>query len=258
MSFIEEPIVSRDHTENMLRAVGVKIERRNSVIQVFPQEKIEAKSFNLPGDPSSAAFLIAAALMIPGSRLIIRNIGLNPTRIGFIECLKQMGASMETFGEKEEWGEARGNLVVEYSALNQIEIGGEQIPSLIDEVPILAVLATQARGQTMISGAGELRVKESDRLRAISENLNQLGAQIMETEDGLIIRGSVHLRGGKVKSYGDHRIAMSMVIAGLIANDPVEIEDIDCIEVSYPDFLTDLKAIGCSGLEQITPSHHAG
>ena len=248
-SFIEEPIASRDHTENMLRAVGGDIRKKDGVIQVFPGKEMIARSFYLPGDISSAAFLIAAALLVWGSHLIIRNLGLNPTRIGMIECLKRMGAKIEPFDVNEEWGEPRGHVIIEHSELNGFEINPEEIPLLIDEIPILSVLATQASGCSIIKGASELRVKESDRLQAISENLNSLGAQVKETEDGLIISGPVTLKGGRVKSFGDHRIAMSMVIAGLIAESPIEIEDIDCISVSYPNFFQDLHHIGYRDFE---------
>lgn len=248
-SSLEEPIVSRNHTENMLRSVGVRIEKKKNTIHVHPNSSLRAHSFHLPGDASSAAFLIAAALLIPGSRLVIRDMGLNPTRTGFLECVQRIGGNVERFGESEEFYEPRGNLTVEYSSLNNFHVTEDQIPSLIDEIPILAVLACRARGTSVISGAGELRVKESDRLHAISEGLSRLGANIIETEDGLIISGPVRLQGGKVKSYGDHRIAMSMVIAGLIADGPVEVEDIDCIPVSYPGFFDDLQNIGYRGFE---------
>lgn len=248
-SFIKEPILSRNHTENMLQAVGGDIRKQNEVIQVYPGKEFVARPFHLPGDISSAAFLIAAALLVWGSHLIIRNLGLNPTRIGMIECLKRMGAKIEPFDVSEEWGEPRGHVIIEHSELNGFEINPEEIPLLIDEIPILSVLATQASGCSIIKGASELRVKESDRLQAISENLNSLGAQVKETEDGLIISGPVTLKGGRVKSFGDHRIAMSMVIAGLIAESPIEIEDIDCISVSYPNFFQDLHHIGYRDFE---------
>ncbi|NLJ50202.1 MAG: 3-phosphoshikimate 1-carboxyvinyltransferase [Candidatus Atribacteria bacterium] len=243
-SFIKEPILSRNHTENMLQAVGGDIRKQNEVIQVYPEKELVARPFHLPGDISSAAFLIAAALLIPKSHLVIRNIGLNPTRIGMVRCLQRMGAQINLFEVREEWGEQQGHLAIEHSLLNSFEINQDQIPSLIDEIPILSVLATQANGYSIIKGAGELRVKESDRLHAISENLNQLGAQVNETDDGLVISGPIRLKGGKVKSYHDHRIAMSMVIAGLIADAPVEIEDIECISISYPNFFQDLQKIG--------------
>jgi 3-phosphoshikimate 1-carboxyvinyltransferase len=248
-SFIKEPILSRTHTENMLQAVGGDIRKQNEVIQVYPGKEFVARPFHLPGDISSAAFLIAVTLLISGSHLIIRNLGLNPTRTGMLDCLQKTGAKINPFDVREEWGERQGHIAIEHSVLNSFEIGQEKIPSLIDEIPILSVLATQAHGRSIIRGAGELRVKESDRLHAISKNLIDLGAQIDETEDGLIISGPVRLKGGKVKSYGDHRIAMSMVIAGLIADAPVEIEDIECISISYPNFFQDLQKIGYGGFQ---------
>lgn len=248
-SFIKEPIPSRNHTENMLQAVGGDIRKQNEIIQVYPGKDLIARPFHLPGDASSAAFLIAAALLISKSHLIIRNIGLNPTRIGMVHCLQRMGAKINLFDVSEEWGEQQGHMVIEHSILNSFEINQDQIPALIDEIPILSVLATQAHGRSIIRGAGELRVKESDRLHAISENLNRLGAEVRETDDGLVISGPIRLKGGKVKSYHDHRVAMSMVIAGLIADAPVEIDDIECISISYPNFFNDLQKIGYRDFE---------
>jgi len=160
-----------------------------------------------------------------------------------------MGAKINLFDVSEEWGEQQGHMVIEHSILNSFEINQDQIPALIDEIPILSVLATQAHGRSIIRGAGELRVKESDRLHAISENLNRLGAEVREADDGLVISGPIRLKGGKVKSYHDHRVAMSMVIAGLIADAPVEIDDIECISISYPNFFNDLQKIGYRDFE---------
>ncbi|MCX6089526.1 MAG: 3-phosphoshikimate 1-carboxyvinyltransferase [Candidatus Atribacteria bacterium] len=242
-SYLEEPILSRDHTENMLRYLGARIERWEHRLTVFPAFSLPAKDFCLPGDASSAAFLMAAATLVRGSRVVIEDMGLNPTRTGFLTCLREMGGEVSVTVEDETFQEPRGNVLVESSSLRGMEVTEEMVPGLIDEIPILAVLATQAVGTTVISGAAELRVKESDRLHAIAEGLSRLGADISERPDGLVIQGPVHLRGGRVASYGDHRIAMSLIVAGMVADDEVEVEDMECIGISYPDFFDDLKKI---------------
>ncbi|MGC8778047.1 MAG: 3-phosphoshikimate 1-carboxyvinyltransferase [Candidatus Caldatribacteriaceae bacterium] len=244
-SFIEEPVASRDHTENMLRYVGASIRKDHTTIIVEPCLKLQAKAFSLPGDVSSAAFLVALATLLPGSSITIEDVGINPQRTGFLRCLATMGGKWQFFNQREEFGEPRGDLKVEAARLQGIEITRDSIPSLIDEIPILAVLASQAEGKTIISGAEELRVKESDRLRAIAQGLQSLGAQVEEKDDGLIIEGPTPLRGGRIQSFGDHRIAMSFAIAGFVAQKDVVIEDVDCISISYPHFFQDLATLGC-------------
>ncbi|MEN3187416.1 MAG: 3-phosphoshikimate 1-carboxyvinyltransferase [Atribacterota bacterium] len=244
-SLIEEPVSSRDHTENMLRYVGAHIEKENATIVVEPCRELQARSFALPGDASSAAFLVALATLLPGSCVTIHDVGINPHRTGFFRCLERMGGRFKFSNQKEEFGEPRADLEVESSSLRGIEIGKDLIPSLIDEIPILAILATQAEGRTTISGAEELRVKESDRLTSIVQGLRSLGVEVEERADGFVLDGPVPFQGGRVKSFGDHRIAMSFVIAGFVAQRSVVIEDVDCIRISYPRFFQDLVTLGC-------------
>lgn len=243
-SSIEEPLPSRDHTENLLRYLGVNIEKKGRVIEIEPPSFISASYLSLPGDLSSASFLIALATLLPQSHLLIRDVGINPTRAGFLACLREMGGNFEIIGEREEFGERRGDIEVQFSHLRGIEIGRNLIPLVIDEIPIISVLAAKAEGTTVISGAEELRVKETDRLKAIAQGLRGLGVEIEEREDGLLIQGPAVFQGGKVNSYGDHRIAMSLVIAGIVGKRDLVVEDIDCIKISYPDFFSDLEKIG--------------
>lgn len=244
-SFIEEPFPSRDHTENMLRYLGVEITKSKGRLKVTPPRELRARDFNLPGDISSAAFLLAAAILVEGSRVVVEDVGLNPTRCGFLEALREMGAKVTVGKVREDFGELRGEVEASYSKLRGIELGPDKIPAIIDEIPILSLLATQAEGKTTIWGAEELRVKESDRLRAIACGFSQLGAQVEEKKDGLIIQGGSPLKGGRVKSFNDHRIAMSLVIAGLISQKEVTVEGVDCIEISYPQFFDHLQQLGC-------------
>ncbi len=243
-SFIEEPLPSRDHTENLLCYSGVKIEKRGGVIEVNPPSSLSASYLSLPGDLSSASFLIALTTLLPRSRILIKDIGLNPTRAGFLTCLRQMGGNFKIIGKREEFGELRGDIEVESSSLQGVKIGKDLVPLLIDEIPIIAVLAAKARGTTIISGAEELRVKETDRLKAIAQGLKTLGAEVEEREDGLLIQGPCVFQGGRVNSYGDHRIAMSLVVAGITGERDLVVEDIDCVKISYPGFFSDLEKIG--------------
>lgn len=244
MSFIEEPLSSRDHTENLLRYLGVKIEKKNNIIEIKPPSFIPASYLSLPGDLSSVSFLIALATLLPQSHILVKDVGLNPTRTGFLTCLREMGGNFKIIEEKEEYGELRGDIEVEHSSLRGIKIGKELIPLLIDEIPIIAVLAAKAEGITTISGAEELRVKETDRLKAIAQELKKIGVKIEERRDGLVVQGPCVFQGGKVNSYGDHRIAMSLVIAGIVGNKDLIVEDIDCVKISYPNFFSDLEKIG--------------
>ncbi len=247
-SVIDEPVASRDHTENMLRYLGASIKKQGTTIVVNPCTQLHAKAFRLPGDASSAAFLVALATLCPDSQITIKDVGVNPHRIGFLHCLRMMGGKWRLTNEHEEFGEARADLEVEFAPLRGIEIPPELIPSLIDEIPILSILASQAEGKTVISGAEELRVKESDRIAAIAQGLKALGGRVEEKRDGLIIYGKTTFTGGVVESFGDHRIAMSFIIAGLTGSKTVVVKDVDCIEISYPRFFTDLATLGCSGV----------
>ncbi|KAB2954628.1 3-phosphoshikimate 1-carboxyvinyltransferase [Heliorestis acidaminivorans] len=241
-----EPHRSRDHSERMLKAFGAKIsqseEGLNSEIEGFPS--LIGQEIDVPGDISSAAFLLVAASVIPGSELYIRNVGINPTRDGVIEVLRAMGGKIKVENERVVAGEPVADILVQASTLHGTTIEGEVIPRLIDEIPILAVAALFAQGQTTIKDAEELRVKESDRIAVLADQLRMMGAKVKELPDGMIIEGSQTLQGAEVESKGDHRIAMALAVAGLLAEGVTEISDASAVEVSYPGFfsvLTDLQ-----------------
>ena len=206
--------------------------------------KLQGIDLNVPGDFSAAAFLIAAALLVPGSDLVFNHLGINPTRTGFLDAIRNMGARVKITGEKEICREPVASLRIQSSELRAVEISGPQMPRLIDELPILAVLATQAHGQTIIRDAGELRVKESDRLHLLASNLKKMGANVEELPDGLVIHGPTPLRGAEITSAGDHRLVMAFAIAGLIAQDATRIHDAESIGVSFPDFFDTLHSLG--------------
>ncbi|MFA4905076.1 MAG: 3-phosphoshikimate 1-carboxyvinyltransferase [Candidatus Margulisiibacteriota bacterium] len=233
-----EPAPSRDHTERMLSYLGVKFAKLGNKVSVCGPAAFEGREISVPGDISSAAFLMVAGLLVPDSDLLLRNVGVNPTRTGILEVLHRMGAQVEVLDEEIISGEPRASIKVksQNSKVKSMEIGGELIPKVIDEIPIITVLATQAEGKTVIRDAKELRVKESDRIKTISTELKKMGAKIEEKEDGMVITGPTKLKGVKVQSYGDHRVAMSLAVAGLIAEGETMIEDTDCIETSFPGF----------------------
>ncbi|HLV10434.1 MAG TPA: 3-phosphoshikimate 1-carboxyvinyltransferase [Halanaerobiales bacterium] len=237
---IKEPALSRDHTERILKYFGGFITRneieRRIILNNNTLPRLHAKKINIPGDISSAAYFLAAALIKENSELVLENIGLNPTRIGFLNILKKMNANFEIFNIRNRNYEPTGDIIARTSNLNGIEISGELIPRLIDEIPIIAVLATQAEGRAIIKNAEELRVKESDRIKTVVENLSKMGADIEELEDGMIINGPSVLEGGKLDCYYDHRIAMSLIIASLIARSEVKIENSKSINTSFPKF----------------------
>jgi len=240
---VEEPSLSRDHTERMLSASGVSVQREGRIVSVQGTATIRAASFQVPGDLSSAAFILAAGLLRSPKELVVRGVGVNPTRTGFIDLVKAMGGSLRSIKTTESGGEPIADLAVKWSALKGILMGGEMIPRAIDEIPILAVLATQAQGRTVISDAKELRIKESDRLKTVSGELSKMGAHISETPDGLIIEGPTPLKGAIVQSHGDHRLAMSLAVAALGAQGQTTIEDVDCVATSFPGFWTLLDSI---------------
>ena len=202
----------------------------------LPLHSFCAANIDIPGDISSAAFFIVAGIIAPDSEILIKNVGLNPTRTGIIDVLRNMGAKIEINNEKVISGEPRGDILVKTSKLKGTAIGGGIIPRLIDEIPIIAIAATQAHGQTIIKDAKELRVKESDRIATICGMLKKMGAKAKETPDGMIIEGPCKLKGTEIESHGDHRIAMSAAIAGLIAKDEMLIDNTECIETSFPGF----------------------
>jgi 3-phosphoshikimate 1-carboxyvinyltransferase len=228
--------VTRDHSERMLNSFGARLEMKNRYIGIEGGHTLQGHRIFVPGDLSSAAFFIAAAAMLPDSELIIRGVGVNPTRRALLSVLSEMGADIRIRNEVTLNEEDIADLIVRGSQLRSIRLEGEIIAQLIDEIPILAVLATQAEGQTIIRDAGELRHKESDRLRTISQNLQALGAKVEEFEDGLGIGGPVRLKGGDVDSHTDHRIAMAFAIAGLVTEDEVRIHNAEAAGVSFPNF----------------------
>ncbi|MDV2884341.1 3-phosphoshikimate 1-carboxyvinyltransferase [Alkalihalophilus pseudofirmus] len=233
---VTEPALSRDHTERMLEAYGVKVEREGLKVSVKGGQSLKASHIVVPGDISSAAFFLVAGAIVPNSQITLTGVGVNPTRSGIIDVLQKMGASLTVSNEKVVSGEPIADLTIETSSLKGIEIGGDLIPRLIDEIPVIAVLASQAEGKTVIKDAEELKVKETNRIDTVVSELKRLGASIEATEDGMIIEGTRSLKGATVNSYGDHRIGMAMAIAGLITEGQVDIERSEAIAVSYPSF----------------------
>ncbi|WP_408956520.1 3-phosphoshikimate 1-carboxyvinyltransferase [Natroniella sp. ANB-PHB2] len=232
-----EPAKSRDHTERMLEYFGANVEVDGLAVKVEGKPELKGQKVIVPGDISSAAFLMVAGLITSGSEILIKNVGLNPTRSGVIDALEQMNANLELLNQREVNGEPIADIIVKSSQLQGIVIDGELIPLLIDEIPILAIAASQAEGKTVIKDAEELRVKETDRIDAMVKELTKLGVEVIEREDGMEIVGKQTIQGGaKCRSYDDHRVAMSLAIAGLIAEEPVIIENAECINISFPNF----------------------
>ncbi len=240
---IVEPLPTRDHSERMLAAAGARIERGEGRVTVYPAERLEAGEIVVPADLSSAAFLVVAGLLVPGSEVTIEGVGLNPTRIGLLLILERMGARIETVGGGEEGGEPVGDLRVFASELHGTEVGGAEVPLAIDELPLVALAACFAEGRTTIRDAAELRRKESDRIATVTAALTALGGKVEATADGIVIEGSGGLRGGTIESHGDHRIAMLGAIAGLASREGVEVRGMDAAAVSYPGFERDLASL---------------
>lgn len=240
---ITEPYLSRDHSERMLQAFGVKLERSGLTVKINPAtELIAPPQIDVPGDISSAAFWLVAATIIPGSKLRLRNVGINPTRTGILDILGRMGANINTYNHRLAGQEPVADIAVEAAALTGTTIEGDIIPRLVDEIPVLAVAALFAKGTTVIRGAEELRVKETDRLKAITMELSKMGAQITETSDGLIIEGPQTLTAAVCDSHDDHRMAMSLAVAGMAAQG-VEITEPECVNISYPNFFGEVTAL---------------
>ncbi len=255
---ITEPRRSRDHTERMFRYFGIPLREDGPRLSVQGRPSVgwTAKPVTIPGDLSAAAFFIVGASLIPGSDVTITHVGMNPTRTGVLDVLREMGANIQVVNQREEAGEPVADLRVRSAQLHGVTIGPDRIPQTIDEFPILCVAAALADGETAITGAGELRVKESDRITTMAIELCKLGASVTETKDGLVIQGlggqkTKRLRGAACTSYGDHRVAMSMAIAGLMAEGATTIQDTACIETSFPGFeskLLELLTKSCRGL----------
>lgn len=242
-TLVIEKAVSRDHTERMLRQFGASVQFGESSVSIAGGQSLQACEVKVPGDISSAAFFMCAAAMVPGSKVTFLDVGLNPTRTGIIDVLQEMGAKVSFDERVNGEGEPYGELTVESSDLHAIEISGTMIPRLIDELPVIALLATQATGTTVIKDAEELRVKETDRIEAICSELQKLGAIIEPTADGMRITGPTKLTGGMLRSHGDHRLGMMAAISSVVADGPVQIEDASCINVSYPGFFEHLDSL---------------
>ena len=238
-----EPEASRDHTERMLSYLGVPIEKVGNIIKINKVDKINAGEIIVPSDISSAAFFIVAALITPESEILIKNVGINPLRTGIIDILIKMGGNIEITNQREINGEPVGDILVRSSDLHATEIKGEVIPKAIDELPLVSVAACFADGQTIIKDAKELRVKETDRIKAMATELGKLGAKVQEFEDGMTISGTGSLTGALCSSWGDHRIAMSIAIAGSRAKGETVIENADCVSVSYPGFFQEIDEL---------------
>ena len=237
---VKEPALSRDHTERMLRGFGARVLSEGTYTRIDPAEELFAQDIRVPGDISSAAYFMAAAALVPGSEVLLCHVGINPTRDGIIRVMRAMGAEIKLLNRQEIGGEPAADLLISSAGLHSVTIEGSIIPTLIDELPMLAVLAAFADGTTVIRNAAELKVKESDRIHTVSVNLRRMGADVTETEDGMIIRGGRPLHGAVLDSFGDHRIAMSFAVAALAADGETEIHDSSCVDISYPDFYRDL------------------
>jgi 3-phosphoshikimate 1-carboxyvinyltransferase len=241
---IIEPQKSRDHTERMLAAMGADIRVDGLAVCVRGNKRLDAIDIEVPADFSSAAFFIAAALIVPNSEIIIKGVGINPARTGMLRVLDKMGALVRIENRREVSGEPVADLVCATAgSLKAVKIGSDIVPSLIDEFPIICILASLADGVTEIRGAEELRVKESDRIRTMAAELTKIGVSVREYPDGIDITGGAELQGGVVESYGDHRIAMSLSVAGLVSRGGIEVRDASCVDISFPGFYDRLKAL---------------
>ncbi len=240
---VSEPELSRDHTERMLKAAGVHIDIKNLKVSVTGKAKLKPLDTIIPGDFSSAAFFIVAGTIVPASEIFIKNVGINPTRTGLLDILKMMGADIALENKREVSGEPVADIHVKYSPLKGVDIGGDMIPKAIDEFPIICIAASVAQGTTKITGAKELRVKESDRIASMANELKKMGVEVEELEDGIIIKGSEGLKATTTQSYGDHRVAMSMAIAGLMAEGETIVQDTECIDTSFPGFVEMLEKL---------------
>jgi 3-phosphoshikimate 1-carboxyvinyltransferase len=233
---VKEPYVSRNHTEIMLNYLGANISVEGTKVSIQKSE-LTPRPIHIAGDISSAAFFMAAALIVPNSDIVIKNVGLNPTRTGILDVFKAMGGSIEILDERTICGELVGDLRVKTSGLKGTTIEGAIIPRLIDELPVIAVVATQANGKTIVKDAQDLRAKESDRIAVMAQQLRKMGIEIEETPDGFIIEGQQSLKGeATIETFHDHRIAMSMYVAGMVAQSPIEIREFNWVDISFPEF----------------------
>lgn len=243
-TIIHEVEKSRDHTELMLGAMGADLEVSGLDIRLTPSEKLNPQHIIVPGDISSAAFFMVLGAIMPNSEITIRNVGINPTRTGIIDVFKAMGADIKTENERTSAGEPAADITVSSSDLKGTVIGGELIPRLIDELPVIAVAALFADGETVIKDAQELKVKETDRIHAVVNEFSKCGADIEETDDGMIIRGGRTLHGADFCTYGDHRMAMSLTVLAQLLDGESTLDDEKCVEISYPQFFEDFYSLG--------------
>ena len=243
VTFVTEPSLSRDHTERMLAFFGAKINTSGRTVSLDGPQELYAREITVPGDPSSAAFPSVLAAAIPGSELRVTGVCLNPTRTAFLNVLKRMGADIIIENIRASAGETVGDFIIKGTMLKGTVIEGDEIPGLIDEIPILAIAAALAEGQTIVRNAKELRVKEADRIRALADGFASLGVQIKELEEGFIIDGPLKLRNGPVKTYSDHRIAMAFYILSIAADLDIALDNRSCVDISYPDFFKDMKQL---------------
>lgn len=240
---VTEPAISRNHSEIMLRHFGANVETQGLTATVFPRPELSGQKIVVPGDISSAAYFIAAGLLVPGSEILIKNVGINETRDGIIRVAQAMGGDITLLNINRDSGEATADILVKYSQLHGTTIKGEIIPTLIDEIPIICIMAAFAKGTTVIADAAELKVKESNRIDVMVENLSAMGCQIEGTDDGMIIEGGESLQGATINSHLDHRIAMSFTIAALLAEGETTILQDECVKISYPNFYDDLSLL---------------
>lgn len=240
---VTEPSLSRDHTERMLGLFGADIASEGTTARITPARELFAADIQVPGDISSAAYFIAAGLIVPGSQILIKNVGINPTRAGILEVCRKMGGDIRMLNRNEGRGEPTADLLVTHSSLKGTVIEGDIIPTLIDELPVIAAMACFAEGETIIRDASELKVKESNRIAVMAQNLTAMGAQVRETEDGLRILGGRPLHGAVIDSHDDHRIAMTFAVAALCSQGETKIQGRECVNISYPAFYKDLGSL---------------
>lgn len=245
---VTEPVLSRNHTELMLNSFGARVSSRTeadgrALASVLPCEELYGQKITVPGDISSAAYFIAAGLLVPGSEILIKNVGINPTRAGLLTVCENMGADITYLSKTSAGGEPVADILVKHSPLEAVTVEGSIIPTLIDELPMIAVMAAFAKGTTIIRDAAELKVKETNRINTVTENLKAMGADVTPTDDGMVIRGRGTLKGARINSHLDHRIAMAFAIAGLAATGTTVIEGSRCVDVSYPAFFETLDSL---------------
>ena len=240
---VTEPALSRNHTELMLRYFGAEVDSQETTASIRPAEELYGQKIHVPGDISSAAYFIAAGLLVPDAELLIRNVGINPTRDGILKVCQMMGADITLLNEDHSSAEPVADILVRSSGLKGCVIEGPLIPTLIDELPVIACLACFAQGETIIRDAAELKIKESNRIQVMAENLTAMGADVTETEDGMVIRGGRPLHGASIHCHMDHRIAMSFAVAALAAEGETVIQDSECVNISYPGFFGELGRV---------------